>query len=122
MKFPVDMPLSPALAIWLCDQGHDAVHAIGLNLARASDIAILARAEREDRVVVTADLDYPRLLAIARASAPGLILFRVGEWKEADVVERMSDVLSALSESDIARSVIVVERKRVRRRKLPLTS
>ncbi|MGH6768207.1 MAG: DUF5615 family PIN-like protein [Xanthobacteraceae bacterium] len=62
MKFLVDMPLSPALAAWLREQGHDAVHAAELGLHRAPDVEILAHAKQELRTVVTADLDYPRML------------------------------------------------------------
>ena len=57
----VDMPLSPALAAWLADRGHDAVHAAELGLERETDVAIMARAKQEMRTVVTVDLDYPRL-------------------------------------------------------------
>lgn len=114
------MPLSPALAAWLRDQGYDSVHAVELGLSHASDIEILARAKQEGRTIVTADLDYPRLLAIARASAPSLILFRDGDWSEADIIARMGDILRALTEADIAQSIIVVDRDRVRRRRLPI--
>lgn len=55
------MPLSPELAIRLTQQGHDAIHALDLGLARSSDVEILECARREQRVVVTADLDSPRL-------------------------------------------------------------
>jgi predicted nuclease of predicted toxin-antitoxin system len=57
VKFLVDMPLSPALAVWLVDLGHDAVHATALGLHRATDSDIVARAKRESRTVITADLD-----------------------------------------------------------------
>ena len=65
MKFLVDMPLSPALARWLEHEGHDAVHACDIGLSCASDEAVLNEARGERRVVVTADLDYPRLLTLA---------------------------------------------------------
>lgn len=58
MKFLIDMPLSPELVVWLVRQGHDAVHALEVGLDRASDAAILERARNEQRVLVTADLDY----------------------------------------------------------------
>ena len=116
------MPLSIGLAAWLRAAGHDAVHATELELFRAADVDILARAMGDNRIVVTADLDYPRLLALARAEAPGLILFRDGEWSEADVKARFADVLHALPEAEIARSLIVVERNRLRRRRLPIQS
>ena len=120
MRFLVDMPLSPALAAWLKDQGYDAVHVAELGLHRAPDTDVMARAKEEGRTVVTADLDYPRLLALARSTDPSLILFRDGDWSEADVLTRMGDVLQALTEADIAQSIIVVDRDRVRRRRLPI--
>ena len=120
MKFLIDMPLPPAVARWLADQGHDAVHAADLGLHRASDSEIVARARREARTVVTADLDYPRLLAVARASEPSLILFRNGDWTEDQVRTRLSEILAGLTEQDIAHSIIVVDRDRVRRRRLPI--
>jgi len=120
VRFLIDMPLSPALASWLSDQGHDAVHAADLGLSRATDGEIMERARHEARTIITADLDYPRLLAVASASEPNLILFRNGNWSEADVRIRLGEVLAALSEADVASSIIVVDRDRVRRRRLPI--
>jgi predicted nuclease of predicted toxin-antitoxin system len=114
------MPLSPQLAAWLVDRGHDAVHATAIGLSMAPDTEIIEVARQERRTIVTADLDYPRLLAVARATEPSLILFRGGSWSEADVRSRMATVLANLDTSDIIGSVIVVERERVRRRRLPL--
>jgi predicted nuclease of predicted toxin-antitoxin system len=121
VKFLVDMPLSPALAHWLVAQGHDAVHAAALSLDRATDAEIMAFATRDLRTVVTADLDYPRLLAVAGAAGPSLILFRGGNWNEADVIARMQQVLGGLGETDLTRSIIVVDRRRVPRRRLPIS-
>jgi predicted nuclease of predicted toxin-antitoxin system len=114
------MPLSPALAAWLREQGHDAIHALELGLQNAPDIEIMARARHERRTIVTADLDYPRLLALARTAEPSLILFRDGNWSEADVVRRLNEILGTLSDDDIAQSIIVIDRDRVRRRRLPI--
>ena len=121
MKFLVDMPLSPNLARWLQTQGHDAVHASAIRLHRADDSAIIARANAERRTVITADLDYPRLLATAGATGPSLILFRGGDWADAEVLARLAAVFAMVSESDIEGSVLVIERDRVRRRRLPIT-
>jgi predicted nuclease of predicted toxin-antitoxin system len=80
----------------------------------------MMRAKQEARTIVTADLDYPRLLALAQTTEPSLILFRDGNWSEADVVARLHEVLQALSVDDIVQSIIVVDRNRVRRRRLPV--
>jgi predicted nuclease of predicted toxin-antitoxin system len=114
------MPLSPALAAWLRDRGHDAVHAADLDLHRAPDIDVMTCAKETNRTIVTADLDYPRLLALAQTTEPSLILFREGDWGDAEVIARMGEILQALTAADIEQSIIVVERERVRRRRLPI--
>lgn len=115
------MPLPPALAQWLTTQGHDAVHASAMGLDRSADIEILTRARQDARTVITADLDYPRLLALTGAEGPGLILFRGGDWSEPDVTARMQQILRSMDESEITRSIVAVDRIRVRRRRLPIT-
>ena len=115
------MPLPPALAHWLASQGHDAVHASVARLDRSTDAEILTRARQEARTVLTADLDYPRLLALSGADGPSLILFRGGDWTEPDVIGRMQHILHAMSESEMERSTVAVDRSRLRRRRLPVT-
>ncbi len=120
MKFLVDMPLSPTLARWLEGLGHEAAHASEIGMAQASDAEILARVRLEGRTIVTADLDYPRLLALARAASPSLILFRGGNWSEAAVRAHMGEILGSLTNDDIASSILVIGDGRVRRRRLPI--
>ena len=49
-----------------------------------------------------------------------LILFRDGNWSDAEIITRMDEVLRRLSEPEIAQSIVVVERNRLRRRRLPI--
>jgi len=120
VKFLIDMPLSPGLAQWLLDQGHDAVHAADIGLARATDADIMAHAKADGRIVVTADLDYPRLLALSNADSPAIILFRGGDWSEGHAVDRLLATLASIAESDLSTSLVVIEHARIRRRALPL--
>lgn len=115
------MPLSPAVAAWLAQSGHEAVHAADVGLHHASDAAVLERARRDQRVVVTADLDYPRLLALAGDEGPGLILFRGGNFSEKESVERLQRALETVPTEELQHSVIVIEKERIRRRRLPLS-
>jgi predicted nuclease of predicted toxin-antitoxin system len=114
------MPLSKDLAAWLRDQGHDAVHAAELGLSDAADMIILARAKHDARTIVTADLDYPRLLALAQEQESSLILFRDGNWSETEIIARMREVMQHVTAADLLRSIIVVDRNRIRRRRLPI--
>src|SRR5579863_6115093 len=60
-----------------------------LDCIAPSDVMVLKRARMEQRVVVTADLDYTRLLALSQTDGPGLILFRAGNYSEHETVERL---------------------------------
>ncbi|BBO17868.1 conserved hypothetical protein [Candidatus Brocadia pituitae] len=98
------MPLSPELADWLSQQGHNAVHAIELGLGRASDMTILERARIEKRIVITADLDYSRLLASTKYEEPGLILFRGGNYSDQEAIERLKRVFETVTPKDLSNS------------------
>ncbi len=120
MKFLIDMPLPPSLALWLVQRGHDAVHVSDVGLATAADQVVMQQAKQDRRTIVTADLDYPRLLALAGATAPSLILFRGGNWSDAAVVAKMDALLSTINDTEIQTSIVVIESDRVRRRRLPI--
>ena len=120
MKFLVDMALSPDLAIWLRSRGHDAVHASELAMNRAADTQILSIALDGGRVVISADLDFPRLLALAGAAGPGLILLRGGNYSESESLECVRRVLMSVVPEDLPKCIVVVDHKSVRRRWLPI--
>jgi predicted nuclease of predicted toxin-antitoxin system len=120
MRFLVDMPLSPDLAQWLRAQGDEAVHAGDLGLERAPDTQLVARARADGCAIVTADLDFPRLLALTHATGPPVILFRGGNYSEQETTDLLAQVLDAYPEADIAGSIIVVGRQRMRRTRLPI--
>ncbi|WNO54635.1 DUF5615 family PIN-like protein [Stakelama saccharophila] len=61
MKFVIDAQLPPALARWLRDQGHEAVHVSEIDMISASDAAIAARAEADGAVLVSKDEDFVTL-------------------------------------------------------------
>ena len=113
------MPVSPRAVAHLTAAGHDAVHAHSIGLAVATDSAILAAARAEGRVVVTADLDYPRLLALQRADSPGVILFRGGSYSDQEMLGLLDRVLARGAELQLERSIRVVDRSRIRWRRLP---
>lgn len=120
MKFLIDMPLSPALAVWLIGHGHQAIHALDLGLAQAPDDQILQRARMEGQIIITADLDYPRLLALSAADSPPIILFRGGNYSETEMLSLLASVLRKIDANELSSSFVVVDRHRIRKRPLPL--
>jgi predicted nuclease of predicted toxin-antitoxin system len=58
MKFLLDMPVSAMLLEVLEGYGYDGVHAHQIDKDRAADEELLEIARQENRVVITADLDF----------------------------------------------------------------
>lgn len=120
MNFLVDMPLSPGLAVWLRDQGYKAVHASEIEMSEATDEMLLGYARSNSMVVIKADLDYPRLLALAQEEGPGTILFRGGNFTKKQTLMLLRRVLELIPISELTESIIVIEQERIRRRRLPI--
>ena len=120
MKFLIDMPVSPGLAKWLNENGHDAVHASDVGLHKTKDKGILHEARKENRVVITADLDFPQLLALSNAQDPGVILFRGGNYNEQEMLALLKRALEHVKEEKLLNSITVVDKTRIRSTPLPI--
>ena len=71
MRALLDMPVSASLLEVLRAHGHTGMHAHQIGKGTATDGELLELARREGCVVITADLDFPRLLVLTMADGPG---------------------------------------------------
>lgn len=76
MRFLIDECLPPQMAGLLRAAGHDCAHVYDLGLGGQSDEQIMALADRENRILVSADTDFGELLANRGDAAHG----RRGGW------------------------------------------
>jgi len=120
VKFLLDMPVSSLLLQVLEAYGHEGIHAYQIGKDRAPDTELIDIARREGRTVITADLDFPRLLALSMAEGPGIILFRGGNYSDVEMCDLLDRVLSSISIHVLKESVCVVDKKRIRVTRLPL--
>ena len=111
------MGVSRTTAGWLVAGGHDVVHVSALGMKTAADTDIVALATREQRVLLTFDLDFGDILAASGGRAPSVIIFRLSSARPERVNARLEPVLrdaaAALEEGAIV--IVEDERHRVRR-------
>lgn len=121
MRFLIDHALSPVVAERLKAAGHDATHVRDYGLQAASDDEIFAHAQREQRVLVSADTDFGTLLALRREPSPSVVLFRHGTQRQpAQQADTLLANLTGIERELTGGSIVVVEPGRLRVRELPL--
>ena len=88
--------------------------------AEATDREIVEYAAREDRVILTQDLDFSAIIALSRRTTPSVISVRLGSARIETVNETLAVQLARL-ESEVSRGVLAtVEESRIRIRSLPI--
>ena len=85
MRLLADENIERAIVIWLRERGHDVSYVIEMDPA-APDPAVGERANRENRVLISYDLDFGRLVFKEGMRLPGLVLMRDRTPDAADVL------------------------------------
>ena len=96
MKFLADMGVSMTTVSALRQAGEEVVHLREEGLFKLPDDQILQKAKREQRVILTFDLDFGELLAAAGGVTPSVVLFRMRNQTPAAVTPRVVRVPGSL--------------------------
>ena len=73
----LDQGLPRSTSLYLRHKGIEAVHTSEIGLASADDATILEFASSYEKIVVTLDADFHRILAISHAIRPSVIRIRI---------------------------------------------
>ena len=119
MRFLTDMGVSMRIVEWLRDQGHDVVHLREQGLHRLPNGDIFTKAQAEDRVVVTFDLDFGEIVAMCGPRPQGVVIFRLRNTRTPNVIGRLGTVLQESSAALEEGVVVIVEDARHRVRRFP---
>lgn len=88
--------------------------------ATASDSENLEFAHREERVVVTQDLDFSTLLALSGYNQPSLITLRLLASDPETVNQKLIEVLPRIEQALEEGCAVTIEDTAVRIRRLPI--
>lgn len=115
MRFLVDECLPRDIETILADNGHDALHVLEPGLRSSNDEQLWEFAATEDRVLVTADLDFP-LTDLPRP--PGLVLLRFPDkFSRVDIAALFREFVVGGGLATAVDAIVVVEPGRVRVRR-----
>jgi predicted nuclease of predicted toxin-antitoxin system len=109
------MPLAPRIAHQLRAEGHEA-------LGRLPDEEVFAKAMAEDRIIVTADLDFGAIVARTGSRSVSVIVLRLVNLQTNQVLTLLRRVLVAAATELSRGAVVLVEESRFPVRRLPLGS
>jgi len=105
MRILIDMNLTHRWAQYLCAAGHDVVHWAAIGPASASDQDIFDYARSKDYVLLTNDLDFPRILAHTKQAKPSVVLLRgeplTAESRGFALLQALTDCEAELSQGAI---------------------
>lgn len=121
MKFLLDANLSPALLDPLRQAGHEGIHVADLGLLAAADTEILHRAADDGYTVITADSDFPTMLALTGAATPSVVHLRhinelTGREQAALLIANLPTVLDDLQHG----AIVSLSPTRMAVRRLPI--
>ncbi len=122
MRFLADMGVSQQVVEWLRLKGHEAVHLRDEGLQRLPNGEIFQKAGREQRIVLTFDLDFGEIVAASGGQIVSVILFRLRNTRTGFVIQRLDDVLNHSSADLSQGAIVIVEDGRHRVRSLPIGS
>ncbi|MEM7124697.1 MAG: DUF5615 family PIN-like protein [Chloroflexota bacterium] len=120
MNFLLDMGLAQSTAIFLKELGHDAVHLRDEGLQQMQDEDIIAKAQAENRVILTHDLDFGRIVALSGSTIPSVVTFRLENMRPVNVNYYLAAVLEVYSKELESGVMISVNEESIRARSLPV--
>jgi predicted nuclease of predicted toxin-antitoxin system len=111
VRFLVDRCAGRRLAEWLGSQGHDVLESRTLG-PDPGDLKLLQWATSEERVLVTLDADFPKLVFLGREEHAGIV--RLPDVPASSRIALLAEVLERHTPELEAGSIITVSQAKIR--------
>lgn len=108
MRFLADQDVWAYTLRTLREWGHDVTSAANVGLARAPDSDLLEEAHQRERILVTRDRDFGRLV-FAGGETAGIVLLRIAPSTQDAVHDELALVLDTHTHSELQRAFVVIE-------------
>ena|ERR1035437_5409161 len=114
MKFKIDQNLPIEAADLLQAAGYDAMTVYQQSLGGAPDERIVEVCKDEDRILITADLDFSDILRYPPSQAPGYMVLRLPRQSKQALLDLLAKVIPMLALRPINGRLWIVEPERLR--------
>ena len=114
MKFKLDENLSPSLGAVFAAAAHEAHSVVQQGLGGQPDERVIDVCSREQRALVTLDLDFSNILAYPPAKFTGIVVLRLPDQAHLTVEAAVKRVLELLPQEPLVRMLWIVEERRIR--------
>lgn len=113
-RFLVDESLPRSVVRALVAAGHDAVDGRDVGLRGKPDAEVASRARAEQRIIVSADLDFSSALRFPPGTHPGILVTRLPDaWSPEEVGRRVAAAVVTAGEV-LGGAITIVEVDRIR--------
>lgn len=114
MLFKIDENLPVEIADMLVESGHDAKTVNEQRMQGAKDPALSEVCKKEQRALITLDMDFADIKAYPPDESFGIIVLRVRSHSKKHVMEVFSGVIAFMQGEPVNRRLWVVEESRIR--------
>jgi predicted nuclease of predicted toxin-antitoxin system len=121
MRFLADMGLARSTVAFLQELGHAAKHLRDEGLQQLDDERIVEKALAEQRIILTHDLDFARIVAVSQARLPSVITFRLADMRPAQVNAFLIEALDHFAEQLEMGALVSISEQGIRVRRLPMS-
>ena len=118
--FLANMNISPITVEALRNHGWDIIRVSEVMDEKSKDIDVLVYAQKQNKVVITQDLDFSQILALRGYAKPSLINLRFENASPDFVTARIIDVVSSMEKELEEGVVVTVDKTSARYKNLPI--
>jgi predicted nuclease of predicted toxin-antitoxin system len=120
LEFLANMNISPLTVEQLRKHGWNIVRVSEVMNKESKDIDILTYAQKQNKVIITQDLDFSAILALSGYGKPSLINLRLENPRPDLVTTRIIDVVSTMEKELEEGVVVTIDETSARYRNLPI--